>query len=234
MYCKLTDGLVASAALYGSKLNSLLSRCQWCWLHAYDTTLWFYANSMRYLEMVTFTELNQCNPPASQRAQSLNKSSEINFHPSCLRPADSTIRLSRSLLDKVPWSSSTWIMGWNRIFTSMAFVQKSFSGIYVLMQPSKCKHCHDPDSGVDDGILWNNLPTPLLRNDFLRWLFTHPFYQNIHPPKMNHQDNNWDNWRDQHSRVSHCSRYLHLYLRRLSFFKSKCDIIRGTHLLLLN
>lgn len=33
-----------------------------------------------------------------------------------------------------------------------------------------------PDAGADDGILWDNLPTPLLRSDFGGWLFKYKFW----------------------------------------------------------
>lgn len=46
-----------------------------------------------------------------------------------------------------------------------------------------------PESGADDGMLWNNLPTPLLWGAFVGWLFTHNFYQNVHPWQMSREIN---------------------------------------------
>lgn len=38
----------------------------------------------------------------------------------------------------------------------------------------------DSDSGADDGIIWHNPSTPLLRIHFLGWLFKHEFHQIFH------------------------------------------------------
>lgn len=76
-----------------------------------------------------------------------------------------------------------WLKCWHRTVTSTAYIQ-NYSHASMFWVISK-KILFDSDSSDDDGIIWHNPSTPLLRIHFLGWLFKNEFHQIFIPINCN-------------------------------------------------